>query len=118
MTIGTVTLTNKQRAPTRYTQERRQHSFVKPDSTMRVRNVGPTVTLVRYDLRSLTVTDAENLRAFIEDDAEFRLNTFTVTDDQANSYTARWWGSKQDYVEKVGRLFDVGITFRVEGSWS
>ena len=35
-----------------------------------------------------------------------------------NSYTARWWGSKQDYTEKLGRLFDVTITFRVEGSWS
>lgn len=116
MVIGTVTTSKPAVLPVRTRVEREQKVFEGGDGTIRARSVGAEARLLTYNFRSLPRTDIEDLDDFLTgvSGANFRGNVFSITDDWGTSYSVRWWDARLDYVEKVGRLFDLTITFRVE----
>jgi hypothetical protein len=116
MVIGTVTITRRARYPIQGDDRRDQVTFIGGNATVRVRDLDENETnLVTYRLRGISKTDFDNLRAYYRNTAEYSKNSFSVTDDLNENFTARFWGRGAiKWSCRQGRLYDVDVTFRKE----
>ena len=116
MKIGTVTLGRAALLPVQTRASRAQSVFIAGDGTVRVRNKAPEERLVRYVLRNVVRTELEALDLFLtgESGANYKANAFDIIDDWSQTETVRWWDPRLEFTERIGRLYDVTVTFRIE----
>ena len=116
MKIGTVTLSRKASVPVKGSTGQEQNVFKGGGGEIRARDVGAEDRFVTYTIKNLVRTEFEDLRSFLisSSGAGYKKNAFDLVDDWSVTWSVRWWDNKIQYQEKLGRLFDVTLTFRIE----
>lgn len=116
MIIGTVTLSKKAILPVATRVSRDQSVFVGGGGEVRARNRAAEDRFITYIIKNVPRVEVADLDSFLTgiSGANFKGNVISVTDDWGTTRSVRWWDSRLDYTERVGRLFDLKLTFRIE----
>ena len=92
-----------------------QSSDITPGGTITSYDLGPDLQFIELNIRVISQTDKENLVDFIEDDANWRENTFDFDDDQGVEYnTCRFMLDRHDFVQNPLRRYSEIIEIRVD----
>jgi len=96
----------------------RQHQNVgvSGGNQVKVANKGSATQEIEIVLNRISLTSYNNLLTFLQDSAvNYALNTFTYTDQDANTYTVRLWNHKGlDFPLVKGGFYNIRMLLIVE----
>ena len=96
---------------------RRQESGESGGGIVKVADLGNEDEFITVILNNLSATNIAALKTFLRDSlVNWRANTFTFTDEASNTYTVRYWNSKNllRQSEITDDLISVKIDLKVE----
>jgi hypothetical protein len=84
------------------------------DGSVRVHDRSPATRVLRVTLPRVTNSDFATLRTALAVTNNFSETPITITLDDGNPYTVRYWDPKIRAKQRLGSFWTVELTFRVE----